>query len=247
MSILDSHGKSKAKQSKRQAMSKTSQATETQNKAGNKAGNKDEKKGEKKKGVACPRYQPRSLASKACKHLAKPNACQLSSAFLCVQYMIHNPAQFNDRQVADTLVSLRNLPIDEITKADLGKAKLLAEQQAKNQAHLETMQRFDKLDVAQDNAAQAQYSKNHRVLLKASEEHIAALEEIPFAMTLPLAGLNLAKHDVKIVNRYRPDGTRQLSIRHAMYLAAVVDAFPGAVVSEFEIKKQPKQNGKKSK
>lgn len=78
-------------------------------------------------------------------------------------------------------------------------------------------------------------------LVHATEEHIQELEAIDFAATLDVPHMG----GVRIVNKYRSDGTRQLSIRHALCLAAVTAAFPGATVSELVIAPQPNEQKKR--
>jgi hypothetical protein len=91
------------------------------------------------------------------------------------------------------------------------------------------------VDAARTRHAHVDEQKAVGVLVHASEEHIAELEAIDFTATLDVPHLG----GVRIVNRLRPDGTRQLTIRQALLLAAVTAAFPGATVSELVIMPQP--------
>ena len=96
------------------------------------------------------------------------------------------------------------------------------------------------VDVRASRIAPSDEQGRVAVLMQATEEHIAELEAIGFTATLDVPHLG----GVRIVNQYRPDGTRQLSIRHALCLAAVAATFPGATVSELVIAPQPdERNG----
>lgn len=93
------------------------------------------------------------------------------------------------------------------------------------------------VDVSRSRIASPEEQGRVAVLMQTTEEHIAELEAIDFTATLDVPHLG----GVRIVNQYRPDGTRQLSIRHALCLAAVAATFPGATVSELVIAPQPNE------
>ena len=177
-------------------------------------------------GPVCPRYKNKPN-KKACVHYRKGGTCHLIEAFLCVEFM--RAKNYDDDKIRNACLDIAQVPATTGARA---------EAEARNETR-----KADGSFNGADALAEANTSGKIHAIIKATEQDIAELEAINFKATIESPGFD----DIHIVNKYRPDGTRQLTIRHAAVIAAVTFAFPGARVSQLVIQPQPDKRKRKNK